>query len=144
MCRSPCLHPHPFDDFGGSAEHIIEHHEGRLDIIREAQPNLSNGTFTDLMRILFRRRSLGKTVESGADAHSNISENSASWTGSSRVASPATHLRAEAVLQVPVDSSGASRGRLLSHLAATAMPQRPRWPRLRTCTVDAAWVAKGF
>ncbi len=40
-------HGHPFDDFGGRAEHIIEHHEGRLDIIREAQPDLSNGTFTD-------------------------------------------------------------------------------------------------
>ena len=46
-------HGHPFTDLGGRAEHIIEHHEERLDIIRDASHDLPNGTVEDFMRVLF-------------------------------------------------------------------------------------------
>ncbi|MGB0112206.1 MAG: MBL fold metallo-hydrolase, partial [Ilumatobacteraceae bacterium] len=62
-------HGHPFADLGGRAEHIIEHHEERLDIIRDAQPDLPNGTVNDFMRVLFRERSWGEMAESETYAH---------------------------------------------------------------------------
>ena len=62
-------HGHPFADLGGRAEHIIEHHEDRLDIIREALHDLPNGTVNDFMRVLFRERSWGEMAESETYAH---------------------------------------------------------------------------
>lgn len=62
-------HGHPFEDLGGRAAHIIEHHEERLDIIRNAQHDLPNGTVTDFMRVLFRERSWGEMAESETYAH---------------------------------------------------------------------------
>ena len=62
-------HGHPFDDLSGRAEHIIEHHEERLDIIRDAQPDLPNGTVADFMRVLFKERSWGDMAESETYAH---------------------------------------------------------------------------
>lgn len=62
-------HGHPFADLGGRAEHIIDHHEGRLDIIRNAMPDLPNGTVADFMRVLFRERSWGEMAESETYAH---------------------------------------------------------------------------
>jgi glyoxylase-like metal-dependent hydrolase (beta-lactamase superfamily II) len=62
-------HGHPFENLGGRAEHIIAHHEDRLDIIREALPNLPNGTVNDFMRVLFRERSWGEMAESETYAH---------------------------------------------------------------------------
>ena len=62
-------HGHPFADLGGRAEHIIEHHEERLDIIRTASEDLPNGTVEDFMRVLFKERSWGEMAESETYAH---------------------------------------------------------------------------
>ncbi len=62
-------HGHPFADLRGRAEHIIEHHEERLDIIRGATEDLPNGTVNDFMRVLFRERSWGEMAESETYAH---------------------------------------------------------------------------
>lgn len=62
-------HGHPFEDLGGRARNIIEHHEDRLDIIRDAQEQLPNGTVADFMRVLFRERSWGDMAESETYAH---------------------------------------------------------------------------
>ncbi|MGE5210978.1 MAG: MBL fold metallo-hydrolase [Acidobacteriota bacterium] len=62
-------HGHPFTDLGGRAEHIIEHHEERLDIIRDASHDLPEGTVEDFMRVLFKERSWGEMAESETYAH---------------------------------------------------------------------------
>jgi glyoxylase-like metal-dependent hydrolase (beta-lactamase superfamily II) len=62
-------HGHPFTDLGGRAEHIIEHHEERLDIIRHATHDLPDGTVEDFMRVLFKERSWGEMAESETFAH---------------------------------------------------------------------------
>ena len=62
-------HGHPFEDLGGRALHIIEHHEERLDVIRTAAHELPNGTVTEYMRILFRERAWGDMAESETYAH---------------------------------------------------------------------------
>jgi glyoxylase-like metal-dependent hydrolase (beta-lactamase superfamily II) len=62
-------HGHPFQDLGGRARHIIEHHEDRLDTIRTATHELANGTVGDFMRVLFRERSWGDMAESETYAH---------------------------------------------------------------------------
>ena len=62
-------HGHPFVDLRGRAEHIIEHHEERLDIIREALPAVPNGTVAEFMRVLFQERSWGDMAESETYAH---------------------------------------------------------------------------
>ena len=62
-------HGHPFTDLRGRAVHIIEHHEERLDVIRDASADLPNGTVPDFMRVLFRERSWGEMAESETYAH---------------------------------------------------------------------------
>jgi glyoxylase-like metal-dependent hydrolase (beta-lactamase superfamily II) len=62
-------HGHPFTDLRGRSEHIIEHHEERLDIIRQASAELPHGTVNDYMRVLFRERSWGEMAESETYAH---------------------------------------------------------------------------
>jgi glyoxylase-like metal-dependent hydrolase (beta-lactamase superfamily II) len=62
-------HGRPFTDLRGRAEHIIEHHEERLDIIRDAVPTLPNGTVEQFMRVLFKERSWGEMAESETYAH---------------------------------------------------------------------------
>ncbi|BAN04458.1 MBL fold metallo-hydrolase [Ilumatobacter coccineus] len=62
-------HGHPFADLGGRARHIIDHHEERLDTIRNATHDLPNGTVSDFMRVLFRERSWGDMAESETYAH---------------------------------------------------------------------------
>jgi glyoxylase-like metal-dependent hydrolase (beta-lactamase superfamily II) len=62
-------HGHPFVDLAGRAEHIIEHHDERLDIIRQATHDLPDGTVEDFMRVLFRERSWGEMAESETFAH---------------------------------------------------------------------------
>lgn len=62
-------HGNPFVDLGGRAAHIIEHHEERLDIIRDAWVDLPDGTVTDFMRVLFKERSWGEMAESETYAH---------------------------------------------------------------------------
>ena len=62
-------HGHPFEDLGGRAEAIIDHHEERLTIIRDALPGLPNGTVDAFMRVLFKERSWGEMAESETYAH---------------------------------------------------------------------------
>ena len=62
-------HGHPFQDLRGRAEHIIEHHEERLDVIRHASDDLPNGTVAEFMQVLFRERSWGEMAESETYAH---------------------------------------------------------------------------
>ena len=62
-------HGHPFVDLRGRAEHIIEHHEDRLQIIRDATDDLPQGSVNDFMRVLFRERSWGEMAESETYAH---------------------------------------------------------------------------
>jgi glyoxylase-like metal-dependent hydrolase (beta-lactamase superfamily II) len=62
-------HGNPFADLGGRAQHIIEHHEQRLDVIRDALPDLPNGTVVEFMRVLFKERSWGEMAESETYAH---------------------------------------------------------------------------
>ena len=62
-------HGHPFTDLRGRAEDIIEHHEERLEIIRQALPTLPDGTVEQFMRVLFRERSWGEMAESETYAH---------------------------------------------------------------------------
>jgi hypothetical protein len=62
-------HGHPIDDLAGRAQHIIEHHEQRLDVIREARDDLPRGTVVDFMKVLFRERSWGGMAESETYAH---------------------------------------------------------------------------
>jgi len=62
-------HGHPFEDLAGRARHIVEHHEDRLDIVRDAWEDLPNGTVRDFMRVLFRERSWGDMAESETYAH---------------------------------------------------------------------------
>ncbi len=67
-------HGHPFTDLSGRSEHIIDHHEDRLDIIRQAGRDLSDGTVgegtvNDYMKVLFRERSWGDMAESETYAH---------------------------------------------------------------------------
>jgi len=62
-------HGHPFADLRGRAEDIIDHHEERLDIIRDALPTLPNGTVEEFMRVLFKQRSWGEMAESETYAH---------------------------------------------------------------------------
>ena len=62
-------HGHPFHDLRGRAEHIITHHEERLDVIRHASDGLPNGTVAEFMQVLFRERSWGEMAESETYAH---------------------------------------------------------------------------
>ena len=62
-------HGHPFTDLGGRARSIIDHHEERLDTIRDAGHRLPNGSVPDFMRVLFKERSWGDMAESETYAH---------------------------------------------------------------------------
>ena len=62
-------HGHPFSDLAGRADAIIEHHNERLDIIRDASDELPTGSVVDFMRVLFRERSWGAMAESETYAH---------------------------------------------------------------------------
>ncbi|MDH3300559.1 MAG: MBL fold metallo-hydrolase [Acidimicrobiia bacterium] len=67
-------HGHPFTDLSGRSEHIIDHHEDRLEIIRQAGRDLhegavGEGTVNDYMKVLFRERSWGDMAESETYAH---------------------------------------------------------------------------
>ena len=62
-------HGHPFTDLAGRADHIIEHHHERLDVLRESVDDLPSGTVADYMRRMFRERSWGDMAESETFAH---------------------------------------------------------------------------
>lgn len=62
-------HGHPFTDLAGRATDIIEHHEHRLDILRDATEKLDSGSVTEYMRVLFSERAWGDMAESETYAH---------------------------------------------------------------------------
>lgn len=62
-------HGHPFTDLAGRADHILEHHHERLDIIRDAVGDLPEGTVHQYMQRMFRERSWGDMAESETFAH---------------------------------------------------------------------------
>jgi glyoxylase-like metal-dependent hydrolase (beta-lactamase superfamily II) len=62
-------HGHPFTDLGGRAQRTIDHHEERLDTIRDAAHRLPNGTVPEFMQVLFKERSWGDMAESETYAH---------------------------------------------------------------------------
>jgi glyoxylase-like metal-dependent hydrolase (beta-lactamase superfamily II) len=62
-------HGHPFTDLAGRADHIREHHDERLEVIRAAADDLPEGTVPDYMRRLFKERSWGSMAESETFAH---------------------------------------------------------------------------
>lgn len=62
-------HGHPFTDLAGRANDIIEHHEQRLDVVKETASRLGDGTVTDYMQCLFSERAWGDMAESETYAH---------------------------------------------------------------------------
>lgn len=62
-------HGHPFHDLAGRAKEIRDHHEGRLDTLRDTAVELGSGTVEEYMQRLFRERSWGQMAESETYAH---------------------------------------------------------------------------
>jgi glyoxylase-like metal-dependent hydrolase (beta-lactamase superfamily II) len=62
-------HGHPFHDLSGRADHIIEHHGERLDLLRNAIDEIPTGSVADYMRLMFKERSWGDMAESETFAH---------------------------------------------------------------------------
>jgi glyoxylase-like metal-dependent hydrolase (beta-lactamase superfamily II) len=62
-------HGHPFTDLAGRADHIIDHHEERLDMLRNSIDQVPSGVVADYMRIMFKERSWGDMAESETFAH---------------------------------------------------------------------------
>ncbi|MGI9622380.1 MAG: MBL fold metallo-hydrolase [Acidimicrobiales bacterium] len=62
-------HGHPFTDLTERSLDIIEHHEGRLDTIRQATAKVGTGNVTEYMRVLFNERAWGDMAESETFAH---------------------------------------------------------------------------
>lgn len=62
-------HGHPFDNLVGRSNDIIEHHEQRLDVIRESAVELGAGSVPQYMEKLFKPRSWGTMAESETYSH---------------------------------------------------------------------------
>lgn len=62
-------HGHPFEDLAGRAKAIKDHHEERLDVLRQAAEELGSATVEDYSRRLFKERSWGQMAESETYAH---------------------------------------------------------------------------
>ena len=62
-------HGLPFTDLAGRAQEIRDHHEERLDTLREAAAELGDGSVEELSHQLFRPRSWGPMAESETYAH---------------------------------------------------------------------------
>ena len=62
-------HGHPFVDLKGRAQEIRDHHEERLQTLREAAAELGSGSVEELMKRLFKPRSWGQMAESETYAH---------------------------------------------------------------------------
>jgi glyoxylase-like metal-dependent hydrolase (beta-lactamase superfamily II) len=62
-------HGHPFTDLAGRADAIHEHHQERLERLREGARDLGPTTVTELMKVLFKQRSWGQMAESETFAH---------------------------------------------------------------------------
>jgi glyoxylase-like metal-dependent hydrolase (beta-lactamase superfamily II) len=62
-------HGHPFTDLAGRATAIRQHHEERLQVLRDAATELGSATVEELSQRLFRPRSWGPMAESETYAH---------------------------------------------------------------------------
>jgi glyoxylase-like metal-dependent hydrolase (beta-lactamase superfamily II) len=62
-------HGHPFNDLGGRADAIREHHIERLARLREAMDELGPATVAELSHRLFAPRAWGPMAESETYAH---------------------------------------------------------------------------
>jgi glyoxylase-like metal-dependent hydrolase (beta-lactamase superfamily II) len=62
-------HGHPFTDLSGRAHAIRDHHEERLQVLRDAAGELGSATVEQLSQRLFRPRSWGQMAESETYAH---------------------------------------------------------------------------
>jgi len=62
-------HGHPFADVAGRCAEIREHHEERLDTLREAARSLGEASVVELSQHLFKPRSWGQMAESETYAH---------------------------------------------------------------------------
>jgi glyoxylase-like metal-dependent hydrolase (beta-lactamase superfamily II) len=62
-------HGHPFTNLRERSNEIIDHHQERLQTIRDASNQLIEGTVTDYMRVLFSERAWGDMAESETYAH---------------------------------------------------------------------------
>ncbi|MCB0993188.1 MAG: MBL fold metallo-hydrolase [Acidimicrobiales bacterium] len=58
-----------FQDIGSRVRHIKDHHNERLDILREASADLGPATVEQYMKRLFQKRSWGPMAESETFAH---------------------------------------------------------------------------
>ena len=62
-------HGHPFMNLKERSLEIIDHHQERLQTIRDASQQLVEGSVTDYMRVLFSERAWGDMAESETYAH---------------------------------------------------------------------------
>ena len=62
-------HGHPFTDLAGRCREIQEHHDERLDTLRQAAASLGDASVVDLSHELFKQRSWGRMAESETYAH---------------------------------------------------------------------------
>ena len=62
-------HGHPFEDLAGRAHAIRQHHEERLDTLREAARQLGDASVEEYSHKLFKPRSWGQMAESETYAH---------------------------------------------------------------------------
>ena len=62
-------HGHPFSDLAGRCEAIKEHHDERLDRVREIVRDIGKASVTAVSHQLFRKRSWGSMAESETYAH---------------------------------------------------------------------------
>lgn len=62
-------HGHPFEDLRARTEHIRQHHEDRLQLLRDAADDHFDGPVEAWMKVLFRERSWGEMAASETYAH---------------------------------------------------------------------------
>ena len=62
-------HGHPFEDCQGRCGFIKEHHQERLDVLRDAADATGDAPVTEWMKVLFRERSWGDMAASETYAH---------------------------------------------------------------------------
>ncbi len=76
-------HGDPFTDLYGRADAICDHHDERLDEVRDLRTQFDRGTVTDYMQAMFRERSWGDMAASETYAHLDhlraAGELSANW-----------------------------------------------------------------
>jgi glyoxylase-like metal-dependent hydrolase (beta-lactamase superfamily II) len=67
-CALPA-HGHPFEDLAGRCSHIREHHDDRLQLLRDAGEAHVDAPVQAWMKVLFKERSWGEMAASETYAH---------------------------------------------------------------------------